>query len=101
MALASPKEKEIIHILSLLAINPEGSGEAYAAFERLSERERDELLSLADSNHVVLRALVPLQATAVNGIATNVGIADWTGARIEHERGRIAKALASLYEICR
>jgi hypothetical protein len=100
MALASPKEKEIIHILSLLAINPQGSGEAFAAFERLSDGEREELLSLADSNHVVLRALEPLRAAASKGAATNVGIAEWAGARIEHERGRIAKALASLHEIC-
>jgi hypothetical protein len=100
MALASPKEKEIIHILSLLALNPQGSGEAFAAFERLNESEREEFLSLADSNHVVLRALEPLRAAASNGTATNVGITEWAGARIEHERGRIAKALASLHEIC-
>jgi hypothetical protein len=161
MALASPKEKEIIHILSLLALNPQHSDEAFTAFERLSESEREEFLSLADSNHVVLRALEPLQRQAASraaeadkrnlpqvsaeqpkgpfatggtasqavrvdskeflggaepgasvskeflgdaepgaSIATYVGIAEWAGTQIKRERGRVAKALASLYEIC-
>ena len=138
MALASPKEKEIIHILSILALNPQHSDEAFTAFERLSESEREEFLSLADSNHVVLRALEPLQRQAASraaeadkrnlpqvsaeqrdaepgasvskeflgdaepgaSIATYVGIAEWAGAQIKRERGRVAKALASLHEIC-
>ena len=138
MALASPKEKEIIHILSILALNPQHSDEAFTAFERLSESEREEFLSLADSNHVVLRALEPLQRQAASraaeadkrnlpqvsaeqrdaepgasvskeflgdaepgaSIATYVGIAEWAGAQIKREQGRVAKALASLYEIC-
>ena len=161
MALASPKEKEIIHILSILALNPQHSDEAFTAFERLSESEREEFLSLADSNHVVLRALEPLQRQAASraaeadkrnlpqvsaeqpkgpfatggtasqavrvdskeflggaepgasvskeflgdaepgaSIATYVGIAEWAGTQIKRERGRVAKALASLYEIC-
>ena len=69
MALASPKEKEIIHILSILALNPQHSDEAFTAFERLSESEREEFLSLADSNHVVLRALEPLQRQAASRAA--------------------------------
>src|SRR5271169_3158787 len=108
MALASPKEKEVIHILSLLALNPQSANELFAAFERLSESEREEFYSLADSNHVVLRALEPLHqvaasraaANSANGVATYVALAEWTGTQIERERSRVARALASLHKIC-
>ena len=125
MSLASPKEKEVIHLLSLLALNshdslaPSGQqqvcrgsrqAEAFTAFEGLSESEREEMLSLAASNHVVLRALEPLEREARSRMADagNGGgsvwlasMVEWAGAQIERERARIAHALAGLYEICR
>lgn len=97
MALASPKGKEIIHILSLLTLSPQKADEAFTAFERLNESEQQEFLSIADSNHVVLRALEPLLRVAANRAE---GIAEWAGVQIERERDRIAKALAWLHEIC-
>ena len=112
MALGSAKEKEIVHLLSLLTLNPQHCDGAFTAFEHLSEGERDELLSLAESNHVVLRALDPLaqqarkrSATASedagNGAASLAWIAAWAEARIEIERRRVANALGALHSICR
>ena len=46
MSLASPKEKEVIHILSLLALNPQHCEEAFTAFARLNE-ERARGIGLA------------------------------------------------------
>jgi hypothetical protein len=123
MALPFAKEREIIHILSAFAIDPQhadetfnhssepgSTGPPFTAFSRLSESERGELLLLADSNHVVLRALEPVQrlaasraaasANAGNETANYLEIAEWAGAEIERERGRVAKALASLHQIC-
>jgi hypothetical protein len=112
MSLVASKEKEIIHILLLLALSPQRSDEALAAFERLSEREREDLLSLAASNHVVLRVLEPLARQARSRMAAEAeksgnkstalaAIAEWAGAQIERERARVAHALAGLQEICR
>jgi len=113
MILVSPKEKELIHILSLLALNPQDSAtssgqqprgrcwdEAFDAFGRLNENEREQMLSLAASNHVVLRALEPLQRLA-RGRMDMAAIAEWAGARIECERARVAHALAALHQVCR
>lgn len=95
---SSLKEKEIIYLLSLLALNPNRADEAFAAFRRLTPAERDAFVSIANSNHVVLRALDPLHRSACN--AGELGIATWAEEQIECERGRIANALARLYEIC-
>jgi hypothetical protein len=107
MALATPEEKQIIHILSLLALNPEHPNEKFTAFARLDEPEREQFLSLADSNHVVLRVLEPIERLAASraagagaAAANYAEIAEWTGTQIERERGRVAKALDALHEIC-
>ncbi len=118
MSLAASKEKEAIHILSLLALNsqhslaPSGRQQvcrgprqdaeeerAFSAIERLIEAEREELLSLAASNHVVLRALEPLEREARSRMVDS--IAEWAGAQIQIEQARIARALAGLHQICR
>jgi hypothetical protein len=110
MSLASSKEKEVIHILSLLALNSHHCEEAFTAFARLNEEDREEMVSLAASNHVVLRALEPLQREARSRMADagNGGgsvwlasMVEWAAAQIQTERARIAHALAGLHEICR
>jgi hypothetical protein len=108
MALVSSNEKEVIHLLSLLTLNPQPCDEAFTAFGRLNEGEREELLSLAESNHVVLRALDPLAREARKRLTTASGdeaaslrsTAEWAEARIESERRRVANALGALHRIC-
>ena len=68
------------------------------------------MVSLADSNHVVMRALEPLERQARSRMADTgngggsvwlASMVEWAGAQIERERARIAHALAGLYDICR
>ena len=118
MAAALSNEKEMVHVMSLLTLAPQRAEEAFAVLARWSEAERGEFISLADSNHVVLRALEPVREMAVreerhssistdgtaalagNPVAVANGIQDWAGEHIEREKARIANALRHLHEIC-
>src|SRR3569833_945860 len=62
-----PQEREHIHALSLLTLNPTQADQAVRHVAALSPEERETFLALADSNHVVLRALEPLRQAAVAG----------------------------------
>ena len=115
MAPARHQEREMIHILSLLTLAPQractptnaksafagglAAEEAFAALARWSDAEREEFVSLADSNHVVLRALEPVrdggESAAVDGVLRR-----WADEHIEREKSRIANALKHLHEIC-
>src|SRR5690349_18206316 len=98
--MASPvaNEREHIQALSQFTLNPSASAEAIRHIASLTPAERDELLSLADSNHVIIRALQPL----VNGaLSMNLPeLIEWAQAAIEKERGRIMNALSRLEGIC-
>lgn len=81
--------------LSLLTLNPGNSEAALEYVARLTPRQRGELLSLADSHHVVVRAL-----TAVRDQASSIQLRDWAETANRAERARIAKALPLLALIC-
>jgi hypothetical protein len=92
-------EKEHIRALSLLTLNPARSHEALQYIGGLQEAGREELLSLADSHHVTMRAFSVLHETAQP--AGNELIAYWALRAIERETNRIGMALAHLTEIVR
>jgi hypothetical protein len=104
--------------MSLLTLAPQRAEEALAALMLWSEAEREEFISLADSNHVLLRALEPVRqmaarnahdfltpadataASAVDPGAVAKGLHGWAGRHIEREKSRVANALRHLHAIC-
>jgi hypothetical protein len=102
--------EEMIHILSLLTLAPHRTKEAFAAVMNLNEAEREQFISLADSHHVVLRALNPLHVQATDALSSKEisvaeaertkGIQNWAAAHIDREHSRIANAMHYLHTIC-
>ena len=91
-------EQQHIRALSQLTLTPMNAAEAVAHVASLSESERSELLALADSHHVVVRA-----CQAVAGAARMDGNADlqtWADRATADEDVRIANALGFLSQVC-
>ena len=91
-------EQSYIDALSWLALNPEHSEDAYRFVAALSDQERTELLSFADSNHVVMRALKPLYEQATR--AGNLQLAAWAENGMATERARISNAFDHMERVC-
>ena len=91
------RDKEHIYALSLLTLDPSRASLALEHVAALDEKERSYFLKLADSHHVVLRALEPLQKAAEEN--SQPAIASWCAAEIALERRRITNAIAHLKEI--
>ncbi len=98
MATAVAKEREHIQALSQLTLNPASAAESIRYIAALTAAERDEILSLADSNHVIIRALQPVVNAALSLNLPEVG--QWAQAAIDKERARIMNALSRLEVIC-
>ncbi len=98
MATPIANEREHIQALSQLTLNPSASAEAIRHLAALTPAERDEVASLADSNHVIIRAFQPV----VNGaMSLNVPeLVEWAQAAIDKERARIMNALSKLEVVC-
>lgn len=90
-------EKDHIRILSLLTLNPARADEALEYIAGLEERGREELLAVADSHHVTMRALAVLHETAQH--ERDQRIAYWSSRAIELESARIENALLHLRNI--
>jgi len=90
-------EKDHIRILSQLVLAPDQADQALEYVSSLNEHGREELLALADSHHVTMRALSVLHETARHD--GNERIAYWSSRAIEMESARIEAALAKLNEI--
>ena len=90
-------EKEHIRVLSQLVLAPGSALECLAYVSSLNEHEREDLLALADSHHVTMRALAVLHETAQP--TGNEMIAYWSARAIERESARIETALSHLSEI--
>jgi hypothetical protein len=92
------REKQNIHALLVLTLNPSRIDDILPHLSSLSASEREDFLNLADSHHVILRALTPLQnATVTNG---NSDLSSWAAAAINLEHDRIGNALDYLHRIC-
>lgn len=92
-----PHEREHIHALSQLTLNSNQADQAVRHVATLSPEEREHFVALADSNHVVLRALEPLYRAAVAG--GDQALAQWATEVMQREHARIDNAVAKLHEI--
>jgi Uncharacterised nucleotidyltransferase len=93
----SASENNHIRILSELVLAPAAADQALAYVSQLDEAGREELLAIADSHHVTMRALAVLHETAQG--EGNELVAYWSSRAIERESERIETALAKLSEI--
>jgi hypothetical protein len=85
---ALPSSKSLA-ILSRLLF---GERNADSGITQISRDEREDLLTLANTNHVLVRGL----EVAVNILPD----AEWALTALEAERGRITNAISFLHEIC-
>lgn len=93
---------QIIHRLSQLTLNADKAVSALRYLAALSDEQRAEFESVADSNHVIVRALRAAQSALAdkppNGEAH---LAVWIADVIRRQEQRIANALSFLQGICR
>jgi hypothetical protein len=97
MTMPSAQENGCFEALSTLTLAPARAEEVYPLLSSLSESEFADLTSLADANHVVLRALIPLQDMA-NRLG-NEALVLRCQTRINQERARVANAVQHLFII--
>jgi hypothetical protein len=98
--------KQSLILLSRLLLGPQDDGDSSSSkmaglgfdVRDISRQEFDDLLTLANSNHVVVRGLGIL-LDMMRG-AKDDARAEWAQTAIEAERARITKALSFLEEIC-
>ncbi len=85
-----------IHALSQLTLDPANAEPSVRYVAGLAAEQRDQLVALADSNHVVIRAfsVVAKQASADRELA------EWANGVVARERLRIDNALSFLQKIC-
>src|SRR5689334_6720128 len=91
-------EHSYIDTLSALPLNPQDSENAYQFVAGLSDQERTELLSLANANHVIVRALKPLHERATR--AVNLKLAAWAENAMAAERDRVNNAFEHIQRVC-
>jgi hypothetical protein len=97
MTIAGSHEKTLLQALSTLCLAPSRAEQVYPTISALTEQEFAELISLADCNHVLLRALAPL-----HDVAERLGdsqLAARCHSRIEQEKLRIHRAVRQLFVI--
>lgn len=95
MATAIQSEKEYLEALSQLTLTPERAADALACVNRLTPDQRSALLELADSHHVVIRALSALQLMA----PAKSELGSWISASLATEEARIDNALGRLRQV--
>ncbi len=91
-----PKQSAIINSLFQLTLTPHDSSEAIRHIDALDEPDRRLLLEIADSHHVILRALGPVLDSNVASYATR----RWAAEQLAAEQARIDHALPILHAIC-
>ncbi len=91
---SSSHEKGFFRALSILTLAPARAVQVYPQLCELAVEEFAELVSLAASNHVVLRALVPLQRVAEE--FADDALVSRCQAHIQQEQVRITNAVQHL-----
>ncbi len=81
--------------LSRLTLDPEHAQQAIDFVAKLTPEQRDALVMLADSNHVVMRAF-----SVVAERAESPELAAWAKSILDREERRIQNALTFLHKIC-
>lgn len=91
-------ERDYIRALSVLLLRPAEANDVARQLASAADSDRDELLKLASSHHVVIRALTPLTQAA-----DEIGqphLAEWARQAVEREQVEIANSLQYLNDIC-
>jgi hypothetical protein len=104
VTLASAPEAAPLRALSQLTVNKQEPGssalrEALNYVAGLEATDRAQLLSLADSHHVLVRALQTLHDQAAG--TSDTGVITWTEGTLAAEQTRIDNALRHLDAVCR
>ena len=104
MTLANAREQAHLRALSQLTLNKQEPGshalqEAFNYVSGLDTEDRAELVRLADSHHVLVRALQTVHALAAG--TANTELIAWTEATLATEQNRIENALRHLDSVCR
>jgi hypothetical protein len=95
LATALAREKEFVQALSILTIIPARADAAAHTLGNMDEQQRTDLLSLADSHHVVVRAL-----RALRPVVQGAELQEWIDRSLQAEDARIKNALARLHSVC-
>jgi len=86
----------LLHSLLQFTLSPATAEDAVGYLSKLKPNERESFESVADSNHVVVRAL----QAALQKLAPGSELANWTGQVIFRQEQRIQNALPILQHIC-
>ena len=91
------REQEFVNALCQLTMAPPSQlSAAISLLNSLTRDEREELLTLANSHHVIIRALTPVS----DAPAASHDLTVWASNAIASEQARIANALTHLERIC-
>jgi hypothetical protein len=92
------REAEFLDALFTLTLVPTRAQSAFGLVRSLSDADREQFLQLADSHHVIVRALRTVSEQA--RLAGDESTLAWSENKIRSEEDRISTALAYLAEIC-
>ena len=98
MASTLNREAEYLDALFTLTLNPVQAGPALDLVASLTPQERSNFLSLADSHHVIVRALNAVLEHAAS--KNDSALSPWAAEELEKEHKRISTALVYLQAIC-
>ena len=91
-------EREHIHTLSLLLLRPSQAPDVVRQLASASENDRAELLDLAATHHVLIRAFSPLAQAAES--MNEPMLTEWAKQAINKEQAEIDNSLRYLNDIC-
>jgi hypothetical protein len=92
-------ERDHIHSLSVLLLRPSEASNVARLLASATHDERNAMLKLGSSHHVVIRAFTPLAHAA--GAIGEPELADWAGRAVATEQADIANSLQYLNDICK
>jgi hypothetical protein len=96
LAVAIAQEQEYIEALSRLCLAPVRAAAAAGYIGGLNEKQRSELLELANSHHVVMRALLCLEKL----VSRDSELSSWIASSLRSEQRRSDNALLHLQRVC-
>jgi hypothetical protein len=85
-----------IHALSQLTLAPQNADQAVSFVAGLNDVQRDRLVTLADANHVVIRAF----SVVAQHAGANSTLVEWAEGVVAKENQRVQNALTLLHHIC-
>lgn len=91
-------EKQYIDAFFRLTLRPTVAADVFPLFAALNPGQRQDVVELADSNHVVIRVF-----EVINRVAGNRGLSEiqaWAMSVLTAERARITNALTQLHRVC-